>query len=67
VQYFAQRRQLKRTSADSAVENLYPQGAVITGGQVRDDIQNSGIGITMFGIDFTIEVPLYQQTPQLIF
>lgn len=67
LKYFSQRRQLKRSSSDSAVAYLYPRGAVITGGQVRDDIQNSGIGQSMFGIDFTIEVPMYQQTEQVIF
>lgn len=65
--YFARRRQLKRTSADSAVSYLHPRGAAITDFQVRDDIQNSGIGQLMFGIDFTIEVPMYQTTEQLIY
>jgi hypothetical protein len=67
LSYFATRRQLKRTSADSAVPFLDPRGAVISGGAVRGDIQNSGIGQLMFGIDFSIEVPMYQQTEQVIF
>lgn len=65
--YFGQRRQLKRTSADTLVSGLDPRGAQITGGQVRDDIQNSGIGVNMFGIDFNIEVPMTISTDQLIF
>jgi hypothetical protein len=67
ILYFSQRRQLKRTSADSTVPYLDPRGAVIVGGQVRDDIQNSGIGQLMFGLDINIEVPLYQTTSQLVF
>lgn len=65
--YFGQRRQLKRTVADAAVTGLDPRGAQITGFQVRDDIQNSGIGALMFGLDFNIEVPMIIATDQLIF
>jgi hypothetical protein len=65
--YFARRRQLKRTALDTAVAFLYPRGATLTGGAVRDDIQNSGIGQSMFGIDLHIDVPMYQTTDQLVF
>lgn len=67
LQYFGRRRQLKRTSADAAVPFLHPRGAFITDGQVRDDIENSGIGQSMFGLDFNIEVPMWQDTEQVIF
>jgi hypothetical protein len=65
--YFSRRRQLKRTALDGAIAFLHPRGAMITGGQVRDDIQNSGIGQSMFGIDLDLDVPMYQATDQLIF
>lgn len=65
--YFGRRRQLKRTSADAAVAYLHPRGAAITDVQVRDDIQNSGIGQSMFGLDLTIEVPMYVTTEQVVF
>lgn len=65
--YFGQRRQLKRTSADSVVSGLDPRGAQITGFEVRDDIQNSGIGANMFGVDFNIEVPMIISTDQVVF
>lgn len=65
--YFGQRRQLKRTSADAPVPFLYPSGAVITGGSKRNDIANSGIGQLMFGIDFNIDVPMWQETDQVVF
>ncbi len=64
--YFGQRRQLKRTVADAAVSGLDPRGAQITSFEVRDDIQNSGIGVFSFGIDFNIEVPMIISTDQLI-
>jgi len=65
--YFGQRRQLKRTSADTAVASLDPRGSLITSVNADYNMQNSGIGVTQFGIDFTIEVPMYQQTDQVIF
>ena len=65
--YFGQRRQLKRTVADAALIGLDPRGAQITSFQVRDDIQNSGIGANMFGIDFNIEVPMIISTDQVVF
>lgn len=65
--YFAQRRQLKRTSADSAVVGLYPMGAVITGGKVNYGDNNSGIGQGMFGITCDIDVPMYIQSSQVVF
>lgn len=65
--YFGQRRQLKRTVADAPLLGLDPRGAQITGFQVRDDIQNSGIGVLMFGIDFNIEIPMIISTDQLIY
>lgn len=67
LSYFGQRRQLKRTSADTLVSGLDPRGAQITGGQVRDDIQNSGIGVNMFGLDIQVEVPMIISTDQVIF
>lgn len=67
IAYFARRRQLKRSASDTAVAYLHPRGAVITGGQVRADIQNSGIGQSMFGLDITAEVPMWQTTGQLVF
>lgn len=67
LQYFGQRRQLKRTSADPAVPYLHPRGSFITGGKANYGVQQSGIGQTMFGIDFTLDVPMWQNTDQLIF
>lgn len=67
LRYFGQRRQLKRTSADSAVPYLHPRGAFITGGRADYGLQQSGIGQSMFAVDFTIEVPLWQDTDQVIF
>lgn len=67
LRYFGQRRQLKRTSADSAVPYLDPRGAFITGGKPDYGLQQSGIGQSMFAIDFTVEVPLWQETDQVIF
>jgi hypothetical protein len=65
-QYINQRRQLKRTSADSPVAYLDPRGAFCSGGTKRDDIA-SGIGQLMFGIDFNIDVPMWQETDQVVF
>lgn len=65
--YFGKRRQLKRTSADSSVVNTHPKGSLITAANADYNMQNSGIGVTQFGIDFTIEVPMYQLTDQVIF
>ena len=67
LQYFGRRRQLKRTSADTAVTGLYHQGALITGGKANYGFVASGIGQTMFGIDFNIEVPMNYDTDQVIF
>lgn len=65
--YFGQRRQLRRTNTDTRVVNLYPRGAYITAGQADYGIAKSGVGQPMFGIDFNLEVPMYLQTPQLVF
>lgn len=67
LQYFGRRRQLKRTSADTAVTGLSPKGALITGGKANYGIVVSGIGQAMFGADFNIEVPMVQDTDQVIF
>ncbi len=67
LQYFGQRRQLKRTSADAAVPYLHPRGAFITGGKADYGITISGIGQTMFGISYTLDVPMWQDTNQVIF
>lgn len=67
LRYFGQRRQLKRTSADAPLAYLHPRGALITGGAADYDLQTSGIGATMFGIDFTLEVPMFQDTDPVIF
>lgn len=67
LQYFGQRRQLKRTSADPAVPYLHPRGAFITGGKADYGITISGIGQSMFAIDFRIDVPTWQATDQVIF
>jgi hypothetical protein len=67
LQYFGQRRQLKRTSADAAVPYLHPRGGFITGGKADSGIVISGIGQSMFGIDFRIDVPMWQDTNQVIF
>jgi hypothetical protein len=64
--YFGQRRQLKRTSADTSPLNLDPRGSLITSANADYSMQNSGVGVTQFGIDFTIEVPMTQQTDQVI-
>lgn len=65
--YFGQRRQLKRTSADSAVPFLNAEGGLITGGTADYNLQISGIGQSCFGIDFNIDVPMDLFTDQLIF
>ena len=67
LRYFGQRRQLKRTSADSAVPYLHPRGSFITAGKADYGSQQSGIGQSMFAVDFNIEVPLWQDTDQVIF
>ncbi len=67
LQYFGKRRQLKRTSADTAVTGLAPKGAFISGGKAGYGIVSSGIGQTQFGVDFVIEVPMVQDTDQVIF
>ena len=67
LQYFGQRRQLKRTSADAAVPYLHPRGAFITGGKADYGITISGIGQSMFGVSYTIDVPMWQDTNQVIF
>lgn len=65
--YFGQRRQLRRTSADSDVINLDPRGALLTDVNAVDgDMQNSGIGANQFGLDYYIEVPMIQNTDQLV-
>lgn len=66
LSYFGKRRQLKRTSADAPVQGLDPRGSLIIGGTARHDIQNSGIGQLMHGIDFDIEVPMTFDTDQVI-
>lgn len=66
LQYFGQRRQLKRTSTDTPVVNLDPRGAVIVGFRVDRNLV-SGIGQKLFGLDFLFEVPMIQDTNQLIF
>lgn len=67
LQYFGQRRQLKRTSDDTAVPYLHPRGALITGGRADYGIVVSGIGQTMFGISYTVDIPMWQATDQVIF
>ena len=67
TQYFGQRRQLKRTNADTGLDFLDPRGAVIVGGRADYDMVVSGSGNNLFGIDFTIEVPMLQYTNQLVF
>lgn len=67
TRYFGQRRQLKRTNSDAGLDFLDPRGAVITGGQADYNMQVTGTGTNLFGIDFTIEVPMLQYTDQLVF
>lgn len=67
IQYFGERRQLKRTNSDTGLDYLDPRGAVITGGRADYDMQVSGVGANLFGIDFRIEVPMLQYTDQLVF
>jgi hypothetical protein len=66
LQYFSKRRQLKRTNADSAVTNLDPRGAQITGGRVNRGLTDS-VGQRVFGIDFNLELPMFQDTEQSVF
>ena len=66
IQYFGERRQLKRTNSDTGLDYLDPRGAVITGGRADYDMQVSGVGANLFGIDFRIEVPMLQYTDQLV-
>ena len=65
--YFGQRRQLKRTVADAALDFLGADGASITGGQADYGIPASTAGQSMFGIDFTFEIPMDLPTDQVIF
>ena len=67
TQYFGQRRQLKRTNADTGLDFLDPRGAIITGGRADYDMSVSGAGNNLFGIDFIIEVPMLQYVSQVIF
>ncbi len=67
LMYFGQRRQLKRTKADTDVQFLDSKGALITGGQPDYNMQVSGIGNPLFGIDFDIDVPMDEYVDQLIF
>lgn len=67
IQYFGKRRQLKRTSADTDLAFLDSKGALITGGNPDYNMEVSGIGQLMFGIDFNIEVPMDQYVDQVIF
>ena len=67
LQYFAARRQLKRTVDDAAVSYLDPRGAVITEAVPQYNLQQSGTGATLFGVDFSIEVPMYMATDQVIY
>lgn len=67
LSYFGQRRQLKRTSADTDVAFLDAKGALIVGGTPDYNMQVSGIGNLLFGVDFDIEVPMDEYTDQLIF
>ena len=66
VQYFLQRRQLKRTSADAPLSYLHPSGAMINNGRVRRDLM-SGAGQQRVGLEFVLQVPLYMDTNQLVF
>jgi hypothetical protein len=63
--YFGQRRRLKRTNADSGVPFLDAKGALITDGTADYNLQVSGIGQSLFGIDFNIEVPMDLYTNQV--
>jgi hypothetical protein len=65
--YFGVRRSLKRTSADAPVQWLRPELAVITDFRADYNMQNSGIGVTQFGIDFSLEVPMNFITSQAVF
>jgi hypothetical protein len=67
TQYFGKRRNLKRTSADAGVRYLDSRGAQITDGRVNYNLGQSGIGQSMFGIAFNIEVPMDQDTEQAVF
>ena len=65
--YFGTRRSLKRTQADASLQWLLPEGAVITGFQAQYNMQNSGIGVQQFGIDFALEVPMNIPTEQVVY
>lgn len=67
LMYFGQRRQLKRTKADADVAFLDSKGALITGGTPDYNMEVSGVGNTLFGIDFEIEVPMDEYVDQVIF
>ncbi len=66
-QYFGQRKQLKRTVADAAIAYLHPIGTIIHNGQIDYGMQVTGLGQPMFGIDFHLEVPMWQDVHQVIF
>ena len=67
LEYFGRRRQMKRTSADVAVTNLSPRGAQITAWKADYGVTASGIGQSMFAIDFNFEIPMTIDTNQVIF
>ena len=66
LQYMGQRRQMRRNQLDAAVDFLYPEGMLITGGRAeRRSV--SGIGQIMNIIEFDAEIPMYQNTDQVVF
>lgn len=67
LQYFGRRRQLKRNISDPGLTGLYPRGAQITAGQTNNGSLASGIGQGMITVSFSIDVPMYLETDQVVY
>lgn len=65
LDYFANRRQWKRTQADSELVDLDALGGEITGADTLYS-ENSGIGVNQFGIVFTFEIGFTYQVNQIV-
>lgn len=66
TQYFGQRRQLKRTFADPAVDFLYPRGMYILRGRIKKE-PRGGIGQLNVILEFDADLPMYQNVDQDVF
>lgn len=67
VAFFNQRKMMKLLTSDNPVLNLHPTGIRVTGGNVDYNLQVSGIGVLLFGINFSLELPMMQSAEQAVF